>query len=104
MFRALWTASSFGERYDISALFYAGIAVMIFTIMPSAQPLQAGGPCGAENNNCPEGQVCCAGSCIPEGHVCCDDGSHGPADSCACCTGCESACSEESTLHCQEQE
>jgi len=88
---------SFGGQFWLLALLYAGIGCLFLAFAPAPPAAYAQGSAGG----CGPGQKECNGSCIDEDYVCCEDGTSGPGDSCACCTGCvDSNCVSESTLIC----
>lgn len=97
--------SSIGRRITFSgqlwlaSLFYLGVGSLLLAITPGPPSAVAGYPI----EPCEDGEIDCHGTCIPEGHVCCEDGTHGDAGTCACCTGCvDSNCVGISTLICLE--
>lgn len=101
MLRPLLNKLSFGGRFWLAGLFYLGLALVVAGVQPETARVYATSNCDGENP-CGSGYFCCHGNCIPNGYVCCDDGSNGPSSTCICCTGCESQCSEPSTLVCEE--
>ncbi len=78
------------------------VIAMMIVVNSSQSPVawaQSRGDCG--ESGCPAGYECCAGLCIPDGEVCCEDGTHGDAEECACCTGCvNDDCVTASTVVC----
>ena len=97
--------ASLGKRYILSAMIYAGFALVLASILPDTPEAmaQSGGDCVP--GECPAGEQCCDGVCIPDTDVCCEDGTSGPSETCFCCTGCEeSECIEVSTVVCDVEE
>ncbi len=87
MLGRMWIAASFGKRYLLASLIYAGLALALVCAVPaSLMPVAtaSGTECDAETP-CMEGYYCCDGSCIMEYMICCDDGTSGTPETCQCC-------------------
>lgn len=98
---AIWSVLSLGNRHFAAALMYSGLGLLLWGLHPGATAAQAN--CNGAEEACPEGQVCCHGTCIPDSHVCCEDGSSGDGQYCLCCTGCEDPeCTDPSTVVCAD--
>lgn len=96
MWTSIWKVVSFGERGVAALSVYLGLGLMLAALDLVSTPVVAG--CDPYTI-CPPGYYCCHGNCVPENYVCCEDGSSGPGETCACCTGCyESTCVERSTV------
>lgn len=114
---------SFGERYLVASLFYAGLSFVLIATVPESERVfaQAGGCThtvtitdeqGTHTEvvpGCEASQVCCGGSCISSGQGCCNGVVYHTATQ-GCCNGvvynletqgcCNGGVYDDDTHHC----
>ncbi|MDR2346339.1 MAG: hypothetical protein LBE18_09760 [Planctomycetaceae bacterium] len=99
-FQSLFYGVSFGECYICATLFYLGMSLVLIASIPESTNVFANseecthtititdesGMREETVTGCPDGQICCGGSCIEDGQGCCNGTSYNTSTQ-GCCNG-----------------